>query len=642
VVKGGSVLVALLAVVAVAPAVAAQPGAPGLVVDLREVTVRPGHLRATVALSGPGAAGRPLRAGAFQATLDGRPAPSTAEPLAATGRGITVALAVDSSGSMRSGGNIGLARRAAERFAAELRPGTAVGVLSFATRPKVVQPPTTDRGRVLAALAGLRAEGRTALRDAVVQAAGLLARSPGQRNLVLLSDGQDDGSHASLDAAVRAATRARVAIYTLGLSGPEQDPAALRTLARQTGGRAVTGVRGADLAGLYQHLGRELSTQYVVDVALPAGSGGTVAFGLTVRAGGLTARAGRALLLGRPAPPRAGPALLPAPPLPLLQTGAGRSLAVVLAFAAVLLAGLALATAGGRPARRLRQRLAPYSLRPPPAPRPAGVLGSSELAGTVAELTESLVRRGHLEAALLARLEAAGLHIRVAEAALAWLGAAVAPPLLVLAILRSPALAFLAAAGGTAAPLAVLAVKASRRRARFQEQLPGTLQLLAGALQAGHGLYQAADTVVHEAGEPIAGEFQRVLTEARLGRPFEEALAAMATRMQSLDFQWTVMAIGLQAQVGGNLAEVLGTVAQTIRERSVLKRQVRTLSAEGRLSAVILSALPPLLFVALLAFNPVFIAPLWSTRTGLLLLGGAAGLMVVGVLWMRKLVEIEV
>jgi tight adherence protein B len=116
----------------------------------------------------------------------------------------------------------------------------------------------------------------------------------------------------------------------------------------------------------------------------------------------------------------------------------------------------------------------------------------------------------------------------------------------------------------------------------------------------------------------------------------------MAQRVGSLDFQWTVMAINLQRQVGGNLAEVLGTVGQTIRERSALQRQVRALSAEGRLSCTILTVLPVLMFGALLVLNPVFLAPLYTTRTGLLMLAVAAVLMVVGVVWMRKLTRIEV
>ncbi|HTE71171.1 MAG TPA: type II secretion system F family protein, partial [Actinomycetes bacterium] len=104
----------------------------------------------------------------------------------------------------------------------------------------------------------------------------------------------------------------------------------------------------------------------------------------------------------------------------------------------------------------------------------------------------------------------------------------------------------------------------------------------------------------------------------------------------------TVMAIRLQRQVGGNLAEVLSTVAQTIRERYALKRQIRALSAEGRLSSLILTILPILMFVALLAFNPVFLAPLYSTATGLLMLAGAGVLMIIGVFWMKKITEIKV
>jgi len=102
------------------------------------------------------------------------------------------------------------------------------------------------------------------------------------------------------------------------------------------------------------------------------------------------------------------------------------------------------------------------------------------------------------------------------------------------------------------------------------------------------------------------------------------------------------MAIRLQRQVGGNLAEVLSTVAQTIRERYALKRQIRALSAEGRLSSLILTILPILMFVALLAFNPVFLAPLYSTATGLLMLAGAGVLMIIGVFWMKKITEIKV
>jgi tight adherence protein B len=109
-----------------------------------------------------------------------------------------------------------------------------------------------------------------------------------------------------------------------------------------------------------------------------------------------------------------------------------------------------------------------------------------------------------------------------------------------------------------------------------------------------------------------------------------------------VDFTWTVMAIRLQRQVGGNLAEVLNTVSQTIRDRYTLKRQVKALSAEGRLSSLILSILPLLMFVALLIFNPLFLRPLFTTSVGIMLMVGAAVLMIFGVFWLKKITEIKV
>jgi tight adherence protein B len=630
-------------------------GQPGeLKVDLRnpDTTSRPGHVLATVALSGPAwDSQQQLGADAFTAAVDGQPANVTkVESLEATGRQVAVMLVVDTSGSMSAADNIIHARDAADQLVNELPPGTKVGVVAFSDQPQVVQGLTADRARVRGAIASLQANGETALRDAVVQASRLLGREPGQRNLVLLSDGADTSSAAKFDQTVAAVKRAKAAIYTLGLTAPageEQDPQALKALAQRAGGRAVTDLTGDQLPGLYQGIGRELASQYVVDVQLPQTTARTIVFQVEVNAGGTSGSDRQTLLLGPPAPKTpAVPSLSPAPALSRLEREQGRYVAALAAFVTVLLIALVVLIArpsGGHPFRALRQRLSPYSLTPAIVDhRPTTVFGSSELAGRATAMAETLVRRGNLEEAFLDRLEAAGLNMRVAEYVLVSLGSAFGFPLLVLAASRNFILSLLAVPIGTIAPFLFLSIKASRRQAKFDEQLPATLQLLAGALRAGHSLLQAVDTVVREADDPIAGEFQRVLTEARLGRPLEEALDGMAKRMRSVDFEWTVMAINLQRQVGGNLAEVLGTVSQTIRDRYTLKRQIRALSAEGRLSSLILTLLPLVLFVALLAFNPVFLAPLYTTSTGLLLLGGAAVLMCIGILWMRKLTEIKV
>jgi Flp pilus assembly protein TadB len=187
-----------------------------------------------------------------------------------------------------------------------------------------------------------------------------------------------------------------------------------------------------------------------------------------------------------------------------------------------------------------------------------------------------------------------------------------------------------------------LSVRILRRRSAFSDQLPDILQLIASTLQAGFSLPQALDAVVREQGQPAAGEFSRALAEARLGARLDDGLDAVATRMESDDLHWTVMAIRIQQGVGGNLAEVLMTIATTIRERAAMRRQVRALSAEGRLSAYILVALPIIVATWLFITSGPYMRPLYTTTMGEILLGLAVGLVVIGALVMRKMIKVEV
>ncbi len=137
-------------------------------------------------------------------------------------------------------------------------------------------------------------------------------------------------------------------------------------------------------------------------------------------------------------------------------------------------------------------------------------------------------------------------------------------------------------------PWIYLGFKRKRRRKAFNSCLPDTLQLMSGSLSAGLSLAQSVDTVVREGTEPISSEYKRVLIETRLGVGLEDALEGVAERYDSKDFHWVVMAINIQRQVGGNLAELLDTVAATMREREYMRRQVAALAAEGKLSAWVL------------------------------------------------------
>jgi Flp pilus assembly protein TadB len=187
-----------------------------------------------------------------------------------------------------------------------------------------------------------------------------------------------------------------------------------------------------------------------------------------------------------------------------------------------------------------------------------------------------------------------------------------------------------------------LSVRILRRRAAFSDQLPDILQLIASTLQAGFSLPQALDAVVREQGQPATGEFSRALAEARLGANLEDGLDAVATRMDSDDLHWTVMAIRIQQGVGGNLAEVLMTIANTIRERAAMRRQVRALSAEGRLSAYILVALPLVVATWLFISSATYMRPLYTTTMGEVLLSLAAVLIVIGALIMHRVIKVEI
>ena len=159
-------------------------------------------------------------------------------------------------------------------------------------------------------------------------------------------------------------------------------------------------------------------------------------------------------------------------------------------------------------------------------------------------------------------------------------------------------------------------MRTSRRRAKFADQLDDTLQLIAGGLRAGHGLIRSgrrgrAATPTR----PTSEELARVVNETRLGRDLADALAVTAQRMQSDDFEWVAQAIAINRETGGNLAEVLDQVGKTIRERNQIRRQVSALSAEGRLSAIVLVALPIVVFLFLAVIQPTYFAASSATSS---------------------------
>jgi tight adherence protein B len=256
---------------------------------------------------------------------------------------------------------------------------------------------------------------------------------------------------------------------------------------------------------------------------------------------------------------------------------------------------------------------------------------------TTARLAEE---RGLLEK-VESKLEQADLKLRAAEA-LFFYGAGSIILVVLLGVIGGPVLALVGLVLALLLPPAILNFLAGQRLRKFTSLLPDTLQLLASSLRAGFSFMQGVEAVSQEVDDPMGAELRRVIVEARLGKPVEAALEDCARRMKSPDFDWAVMAVGIQREVGGNLADLLDTVSKTMIERERLRRDVRALTAEGRMSAIVLGILPPGVGLMFYVMNPSYMKVLFHHTGGLIALGVAAIGMVGGFLWMQKIVNIDI
>jgi tight adherence protein B len=267
----------------------------------------------------------------------------------------------------------------------------------------------------------------------------------------------------------------------------------------------------------------------------------------------------------------------------------------------------------------------------------SALAGASAALGTAVE--NALVRRG-LAARGAVALERAGMSVRLADLVLVVGGVALAAA--VLGWLAGGLLLALAAL--VLVPLAarlLVSLRAGRRQAAFADQLDDSLQLMASSMRAGHSLLRALDAVAQDADAPTAEEFARIVNETRVGRDLGAALDETAERMGSEDFAWVAQAIGIHREVGGNLAEVLDAVSGTIRERNAIRRQVKALAAEGKLSAIVLLVLPFGIAGFLYMTNPAYLSRFTQSGLGWAMLVAAVVMLLVGALWLKKTVSIR-
>lgn len=257
------------------------------------------------------------------------------------------------------------------------------------------------------------------------------------------------------------------------------------------------------------------------------------------------------------------------------------------------------------------------------------------------ELVHTALERMNLHARIAVALERGRIPLRPGEFVLVALGSGIIAGSLAWLLTGRP---FLGGVGLAVVPWAawlLVRVKVSRRRRAFEQQLPEALSLVAASLTAGHTFLHALDMMCEESDPPIREEVDRVLAETRLGRPLMEALGTMAARLEIRDLDWVVEAIRIQQSVGGSLAELLTTLAEFMRAREEIRREVAVLTADGKMSAIILGSLPVMLFVVIQATNSRYIKPMLS-GWGLVWLGGAALWVLIGASFIRRLARVEV
>ena len=540
-------------------------------------------------------------------------------------------LVIDSSASM-GGKPIAAAMAAARAFASRRLPNQPLAVLTFNSASTTLLPFTTDASKINAALATTPpVGGGTHIYDTVETAIEMVrAQHLAGASIVLLSDGADVGSAVGNPKVLADANPFHVRIYSVGLHSAHFRPGTLSGLSSGTGGIYTGAASTKQLTGIFKALGSRLSNEYVVRYRSLVGPLTHVAVLASVQNVAATARADY---------------LTPSLALSGGSLGAHRTIAslgaviVVSVLIAALLA-IALALLLRTRTKTLRERVEPYVAQlalPAPSEEP------EEQATDAAEdsvVAKRLSGRRWWEEFCLA-VEVARLRRTPVEIASLTVILTTVLFILLVAVTGHPILGFLA----FATPVAVLQFvrwRARKQHLAFAEQLADNLQIVASALRAGHGFVGALGQVVGDAPEPSRAEFRRVLAEEQLGTPIEDALNIAVVRMENTDLNQVALVASTQRETGGNAAEVLDRVVESVRERMVLRRLIKTLTAQGRLSGVVVSALPVVLLLVIQVINPDFTRPLYTTTGGNIVLLIAGCMVVGGWLWIRRIINFDV
>jgi tight adherence protein B len=546
-----------------------------------------------------------------------------------------VVLAIDTSKSMR-GRAIEEAMAAARAFADRRAPGQRLGIVTFSGRVDIALRPTSSEDaidRVLARPPGLTSG--TRILDAVSGAVSLLAgEGVTGGSVVVLSDGSDRGSSRSQANVLAAAEKAGVRIFSVGLRSGDFEPALLSELARGGHGEYSEAHSAAELSDIFEQLGRLLANQYALRYRSTSGPGSKVR--VHVRVSGVPGTAAAEY-----AAPKLGSAAAPFRRSPSNKFWGSTLAMVAVSLGCGLLIGVALlALLGPRSrSRSLRKRMEGFLLSDTDGD--GSKRWSAALTGKVLEEAEKSLEQAGWWPRFKEELETAGVEQPPVQLVVATFFGVFVVGWLATLMAGTPA-AFLIGLGVPVVARIVVKAKLRRQRKLFEEQLADHLQVVASAMRAGHSLAGALDTSLEDAPEPTREQFGRAVSDERLGVPLEEALAGIARRMRSLEMEHIALVAMLQRQTGGNAAEIFDRVIETIRERQELRRMVQGLTAQGRLSRWVMTAIPFALLGMIGLLNPEYLEPLFTRPEGKAMVLIGLAMIAAGSYAIKRIVEIEV
>ena len=561
---------------------------------------------------------------------------------------IGVVLLLDTSGSMK-GQPIDDASDAALLFMDEMRNIDEFSVISFADDVVVHSSFTSDREKLRDSISKIVTIGETSLFDGIIIASDQFKdrNDIKYRYIILLSDGMDTASIYTAQDAIDKALQEEISIYSIALLSAEFNPDNIRNISESTGGEMLEAASSGNLKELYKTISKKIINQYRISYISLWPNAEDIEISIIV---------GKDKMVGSAEASYENPYYAPAPEevivgpeRPFYLTLFDELWMRIIVYAVIFI-GVALLLCAFILFIPVRKKTLKES---------TGLYGF-KVEGKEAEeeykyeekrrrgffgwipriISRAASRRGYIEYFDF-RLKRAGMDIRASEFITFHLVGLIVSIIAAYYLSRNIFLTSFVAIIVVFIPFLILNIKSSQRLTRFHEQLPDTLQLISGSLKAGYSFNQALRMVVDESRPPISDEFERLLSEIRVGLSGKEALENVSQRINSEYFQWVVTAINVQREVGGNLAEVMDTVANTIRERDRVLNRIKALTSEGKLSAIILIVLPIIVGLMLFFLNREYISLLVTTKVGIIMLMISGFLLVIGIVWIIKIISIK-